>query len=157
MSAAKANSSACAIMRHLSRLIAQGFAPARNGSVAVAGDIATAMELLAAGRPGGSAIVIFYDSDLAAGDEGMDEDTLVDGAISVGVTRRQGLAAKPDPDALGALEEAEALRTFLARQIAEGSLTGLYGYAGMKSLATREGVPLHGYALTWKVLYAYEI
>ncbi len=157
MSGATANSSACAIMRHLSRLIAQGFAPARNGTVAVAGDVATAMELLAAGRPGGSAVVIFYDSDAAAGEEGLADDTLVDGAIRVGVTRRQGLAAKPDPDALGALEEAEALRTFLARQIAKGTLTGAYEYAGMRSLTSKEGVPLHGYALTYKVLYAYEI
>lgn len=152
-----ANSSACAILGGMARLLQGEFGAARNGSVAVADDPAHAMELLAAGKPGGVAIVLFYYTDAAAGDEDLSEDTLVDGQIRIGVVRSRGLAAKPAAEAPPALADAEAVRTFLARQIAEGTLPGVYEYAGLATLQNRAGEFLHGYALAYKALYAYEV
>ena len=152
-----ANSSASAIIAALAAAIAGGFAPAHQATVAVAGDPAMAIEMLAAGKPGGTAIVIFYGGDTAAGDEGLPEDTLVEAQIRIGVVRRVGLAAKPAAQPTGALAEAEALRTFVASRDGEGTLTGVYEYAGMAPLQTHTGELLHGYALTYKALYAYTV
>jgi hypothetical protein len=152
-----ANSSACAIMGAMARLLQGEFGAARGASVAVADDPAHAMDLLAAGKPGGLAIVLFYYADSAAGDEALPEDTLVDGQIRLGVVRSRGLAARPDAEPPPALADAEAVRTFLARRIAEGTLPGVYEYAGLATLQNRAGEFLHGYALAYKVLYAYEV
>jgi hypothetical protein len=153
----RANSSACAILGTIAKLLQKEFGAKRGGSVAVADDPAHAIELLAAGKPGGVAIVLFYYADLPAGDEDLPEDTLVDGQIRIGVVRSRGLAAKPAAEAPPALADAEAVRTYLARQIAAGTLTGVYEYAGMATLQNRAGEFLHGYALAYKALYAYEV
>ena len=157
MIAHSANSSACAVMREMARLLAGIYATPRQATVAVAADPAHAMELLAAGRPGGAAVVMFYLSDADAADGDLPEDTRVEGRIRIGVVRHQGLAAQPAVGVPGALEEAEALRTCMARIVADETLTGGYEYAGMTYLQNNKGELLHGYALDYKALYAYTV
>ncbi|NLN03145.1 MAG: hypothetical protein GX174_14775 [Lentisphaerae bacterium] len=151
-----ANSSAGAILGAMAKLLRAEFGGKRGAAVAVADDPAHAMELLAAGKPGGLEIVIFYHADAPAGQEGLAGDPLVEGQISLGVVRSRGLAARPAGEPPPALADAEAVRTFLARADAAGTLTGSYEYAGMTALQSRPGEFLHGYALAYKVLYAFE-
>lgn len=157
MIASYKNVAAGKLLRGFAGSIAQGFAAARGATVAVAPDPASAIELLAAGRPGGCAIVVFYLDDVAAGDTGLPEDTLVECQIRVGVVRHRGLSVRPTADAPGALDDADALRAWLAAQPADNALTGFWEYAGMTWLQTTTGDLLHGYALTYKVLYAHAL
>ena len=152
-----ANSSACAVLDAMARLLRDEFGAARSAGVAVADDPAHAMDLLATGRPGGLSIILFYYADAPAGEDGLPEDTLVDGQIRVGVVRGRGLAARPAAEAPAALADAEAVRSFLARRIAAGTLTGVYEYAGMATLQNRAGEFLNGYTLAYRALYAHEV
>ena len=67
------------------------------------------------------------------------------------------VAARPAAEAPAALADAEAVRSFLARRIAAGTLTGVYEYAGMATLQNRAGEFLNGYTLAYRALYAHEI
>lgn len=156
MSDAPANTTAGAILRTFAETIARGYALGRGASVSVAADPASALDLLTAGKPGGAAIVVFYLADTAVGDEGLPEDTLVECQIRVGVVRHRGLASRPVADAPGVIDDVDALRTWLAQQPADGTLTGVWEYAGMTYLQNNAGELLNGYALTYKALYAHE-
>ncbi|MGI5868678.1 MAG: hypothetical protein ACOX9C_04430 [Kiritimatiellia bacterium] len=148
------NTDPAALLAHLERAIAEGFAAPRGATVAVADDPAHAMDLLAAGRPGGLAIVLFYLGDAAAGMEELPEDTLVSGQIRAACAQSPGLAARPGRGAPGALAAAGELRTFVRRIADAPTLSGGYDYAGMQHLAARSGELLHGYALAFHAHYA---
>lgn len=148
------NTTPAALLEHLERAIAQGFAAPRGATVAIAEDPAHAMDLLAAGRPGGMAIVLFYLSDASAADEELPEDTLVSGQIRVACVQSPGLAARPGRKVPGALAAAGELRKFVRNLSDAPTTTGGYDYAGMSYLKTEGGELLHGYALTFNAHYA---
>lgn len=151
------NTSAAKIMGALAKAIRDGYARKRGAAVEIAEDPAHAIELLSAGRPGGMAIVLFYLGDAPAGDIDLPEDVLVEGQIRIGVVKHAGLALKPTDKVAPVLGEAEALRTFIAKLLAAGTVTTGYEYGGMSYLKNQTGEILHGYTLTYKALYAYEV
>jgi len=152
------NTTASGLLAELKQRLETGYAIERSATVAVAADPAHAMELLAAGRPGGTAVVLFYMSDLPLADEaGLVEDTAVEGRIRIGVIRHRGLAAKPASTAPAALAEAEALRSAMAQIADAATLSGGYEYGGMSYISNAAGELLHGYILEYKALYAYVV
>jgi len=157
MSNEMTNTSAGAIMAELASAIKKTFTPKHPAQVEIAEDPAHAIDLLAAGKSGGMSIVLFYLGDAGAGDDDLPEDVLVEGQIRIGVVKHQGLAVKPTSRVAPVLTEAEALRTFIARLLSKGTVTTGYEYAGMTYLKNNNGELLHGYALTYKALYAYEV
>jgi len=151
------NTSAAEIMANIAAAIKKGFTQKHPGQVDIAEDPAHAIDLLAAGKPGGLGIVIFYLGDTPAGDDDLPEDVLVAGQIRVAIVKHQGLAVKPTARVSSVLTEAEALRTFMARLQAQGTVTEGYEYTGMTYLKNNTGELLHGYALTYTALYAYTV
>lgn len=153
-----ANTTAAALMAELKIRIEDGYAAARNATVAVAADPAHAMELLAGGRLGGVAVVIFYMGDAPLADESdLPGDTAIEGRLRVGVIRRTDMALKPTRSTPTALDEAEALRCCIANIMDAGTLTGGYEYGGMTYVSTATGELLHGYIMDYTALYAYKI
>lgn len=151
-----ANTEGTVLLDELAQRLREGFAPAKSASVAVAADPAHAMEILGGVRPGAAAVVLFYDGDAADGEDDLDGDTLVEARVSAAVVQHPGLAAKPAQSAPGALRMAQDLRKFIAALAMGGALEG-WNYAGMASLQNYAGEILHGYALTWRCRYAFDI
>lgn len=150
------NTSATQILNELETLLTKNFNQAHSATVAVAADPAHALDLLAAGRPGATLIVLFYIDDAPAGEEDLEGDTLVEGSLRVAVVQHPGMAVKPAHRAPAVLATTEALRSFITRQTIDGVLGGM-SYAGMQHLANYAGEILHGYTLTFKVCYAFEL
>lgn len=152
------NTTAYALMQALAAALRSGWADDLAATVTVAADPAHALELLTAGRPDGVACVLFYLSDQADGDD-MDEDTRVSASIRVAVIQKPGLKRRDGGDSPAVLEVADGLRNWAAN---DTTLTGLLSggrlrYRGMTHIPTEQGSALHGYALTFEALYAYDI
>ena len=150
------NTTATAVLNALAAELRKKFAKAHGATVTVAADPAHAMDILAAGTPGGAAIVLFYLDDAPAGEEGLDGDTLVESSIRAAVVQHPGLALKTGLSAPTALALADKLRSFITKLAINGVLGGM-SYDGMTHLKNYNNEILHGYALTFKVGYAYEI
>jgi hypothetical protein len=151
------NTTAYAIMQALAAALRSGWAADLGATVTVAADPAHALELLTAGRPDGVACVLFYLSDQADGDD-MDEDTRVAAAIRVAVIQKPGLKRRDGGDSPAVLEVADGLRNWAARETLTGLLSGgRLRYRGMTHIPTEQGSALHGYALTFEALYAYDV
>jgi CheY-like chemotaxis protein len=151
------NTTAYSIMQALAAALRSGWAAALGATVTVAADPAHALELLTAGRPDGVACVLFYLSDQADGDD-MDEDTRVAAAIRVAVIQKPGLKRRDGGDSPAVLEVADGLRNWAASETLTGLLSGgRLRYRGMTHIPTEQGSALHGYALTFEALYAYDV
>jgi hypothetical protein len=152
------NTTAYAIMQALAAALRSGWAADLGATVTVAADPAHALELLTAGRPDGVACVLFYLSDQADGDD-MDEDTRVAAAIRVAVIQKPGLKRRDGGDSPAVLEVADGLRNWAANDTTLTNLLsgGRLRYRGMTHIPTEQGSTLHGYALTFEALYAYDV
>lgn len=150
------NTSAVSILDNLARVLSENFAKKHGAQISVAADPAHALDLLGGVRAGAAAIVLFYLGDVPAGEEELAGDTLVEGTIRVAVVQHPGLAAKPAKTAPNALRLAEALRTEITGLSMSGVLGG-FSYAGMTHLENYSGEILHGYALSYKAGYAFDI
>lgn len=144
------------ILAEMESCIHHGFAQGRTDTVAVAGDPAHAMDILGGVRPGASAIVIFYQSDVAVGEEGIEGDTLVEATASVAVVQHPGLELKPATKPSNALVSAGELRAFITNISIDGALGGI-SYRGMDHLRNYAGEILHGYVLRFTFAYAYKL
>jgi hypothetical protein len=151
------NTTPAEILEQLEAAISNGYAKSRGADVAIAEDPAHAIELLAAGRPGGMTIVLFYLGDSSGGDEELPEDTLVNGQIRIGCVKRKGLEVRPGKKIPPVLADCQALRKFVRKIETPLTVTGGLEYAGMTYLKTEGGQLLHGYALTFNALYADEV
>lgn len=150
------NTTATAVLNALAKQLRDGFAKKHGATVTVAADPAHAMDILAAGTPGGAAIVLFYLDDAPAGEEGLDGDTLVESSIRAAVVQHPGLSVKTGLAAPTVLALADKLRSFITKLSIDGVLGGM-SYDGMTHLKNYNNEILHGYALTFKVSYAFEI
>ena len=152
------NTTAYALMQALAAALRSGWADALAATVTVAADPAHALELLTAGRPDGVACVLFYLSDQADGDD-MDEDTRVAASIRVAVIQKPGLKRRDGGDSPAVLEVADGLRNWAANDTTLTDLLsgGRLRYLGMTHIPTEQGSALHGYALTFEAIYAYDI
>ena len=131
----------------LAREIRGGWAARRGCAVRVAPDPATAMELLAAGAPGGAALAAWSDGDSPADDRGLACDGQAEGRFALALCVRPGLA--PRDGAPGALREAESLRSFIFRAASGDGLLGGWRYSGMQSFQLQRGdPPAGGYTIT---------
>lgn len=151
------NTTPAAILEQLAVEIGRGYAASRGADVAIAEDPAHAIELLAAGRPGGMTIVLFYLGDSSAGEEELPEDTLVNGQIRVGCVKHKGLEVRPGKKTPPVLADCQTLRKFVRGIETTLTVTGGLEYAGMTYLKTEGGALLHGYALTFNALYADDV
>ena len=151
------NTTPADILEELAQKIEKGYASSHSAKVTIAADPAHAIELLAAGRPGGMSIVVFYLGDSSAGDESLSVDTLVSGQIRVACVKHPGLDVRPGNRIPGVLTDSHTLRNFIRRISSTQTVTGVYEYAGMTYLKTEGSQMLHGYALTFNALYADEV
>lgn len=143
------------LIDELARLIESEWAPGAKASVTVAEDPAHALELLSAGRSGGCALVLFYLSDAADGDE-FAEDTRLDAQIRIGIVQQPGLKLRDGKSAPPVLEKVDRFRAWMSGQEFAGLLDGGLKYKGMTHIPSGSGSALHGYALTYGALYAYD-
>lgn len=135
--------------------MADEWAHQASARVTVAEDPAHALELLAAGRAGGCAAVAFYLSDEADADEFAD-DTRLDARIRIGIVQMPGLKLRDGSAAPAVLRVIDGFRAWMSRQVFEGLLDGGLEYNGMTHIPSGAGSALHGYALTYRAVYAYD-
>ena len=127
-----------------------------RSKVTIAEDPAHALELLAAGRAGGCAIVMFYLSDATDGED-FAADTRIDAVIRIGIVQQPGLKIRDGQAAPTVMNMVDSFRAWIATQSFEGLLDGGLAYRGMTHIPSGAGNALHGYALTFGALYAYDI
>ena len=122
-------------------------------TVKIAGDPAHALDLLAAGRPGASLAVIYYDGDDPAPDVfDIPGACLVRARIRVIVLRHPGLAADASGRELTALDLAESVRV---KMLAADLPFDPPAYGGMEPLVSGDNSLLHGYRLQFFVTYPF--
>lgn len=149
------NLGAFELMDAVARAIETGWATDNKANVTVAENPAHALDLLTAGRAGGCAVVLFYLSDQRDGDE-FEADTRLDGQIRIGVVQKPGLGIMDGKATPPVLKIIDSLRKWLANREIEGLLDGTLDYRGMTHIPAGDGSALHGYALTYGAVYAYE-
>ena len=138
----------------LAGLLRDAFGRTGEARVLVAPDPATGLELLAAGKPGGFSVVVFYDSD-APNDPGtVDFDGIVDAELTVGVAAHPGLSAQETRKAPAVLAFAGRVRAAVCGAEPEGVLDG-YVYRGMQQVRAVDGTLMRGYALRFGATYAF--
>jgi hypothetical protein len=133
--------------------IESGWAGSHRATVAVAEDPAHAVELLSAGKAGGATVVVFYLSD-QADDEA--DDVRVDALIRVAVVQTPGLRQRDGRATPAVLQVVDDLRRWMGDQLFARLLGGRLGYRGMTHIPVASGAAMHGYALTFSAVYAYE-
>lgn len=156
MSEEMTNTSATKILDALSKLLTKGFVSKHKATLTVASDPAHALDILSATKQGACSIVLFYTDDTAAGEEDLEGDTFVEGTIRAAVVQYPSMSPNAQTNAPTVLALAEALRTFITKAVIDGVLGGM-SYSGMAHLSTYAGEILHGYAVSYKVGYAFEI
>ena len=149
------NMTAFELMDAVARAIETAWAVDNKAGVTVAENPAHALELLTAGRAGGCSVVLFYLSDQRDGDE-FEDDTRLDAQIRIGVVQKPGLGIRDGKATPTVLAIVDSLRKWLASQNFEGLLNGSLEYRGMTHIPAGDGSALHGYALTYGAVYAYE-
>lgn len=149
------NISATDLLNNLAGSIRNVWASDKRATVTVAADPAHAVELLTAGSANGCAVVIFYLSDLPDADE-FDQDTRVAAQIRVAVVQNPGLTLRDGRKAPAVLRLIDDFRKWFAAQTIEGTLDTTLKYKGMTHIPAAAGNALHGYAMTYEAVYAYE-
>ena len=148
------NSTAEKVAEGLAGLLREAFGQTGEARVLVAPDPATGLELLAAGRPGGFSVVVFYDSDAPNDQNTSDFDTVVDATLTVGVAGHPGLSANDSRRSPGALAFAGRVRAIVCAAEPEGLVRG-YDYMGMRQVRATDGSLTRGYALTFGATYPF--
>lgn len=144
------NATSAEILAAFAALLETSFSAARGAKPVVAADPGRAIDLLTAGQMGSLAVVCYYDSDVAAGEDHWDPRT--NATIKAVLYRRQGMDA--GGPGVATLQLASELRQALSGAALEGALGGI-SYQGMTPVATSEGRLLNGYTLSFGVLYAH--
>ena len=148
------NATAEMVADGLADLLRREIGPGADARVYVAPDPATGLELLAAGRPGGFSVVVFYDSDAPNDQNTSDFDTVVDATLTVGVAGHPGLSANDSRRSPGALAFAGRVRAIVCAAEPEGLVRG-YDYMGMRQVRAIDGSLMRGYALTFGATYPF--
>ena len=151
------NTTSYNLMVTVAEALAQTWAPDRKAKVAVAEDPAHALDLLTSGSgsSGGCSVVLFYLSDAKDGDE-FEEDTRLVAQLRIGLVQNPGLVARDNGKVPAVLALTDSLKAWAAATPFAVLGNGFLRYAGMTHIPAAGGSALHGYAMTFEALYAYE-
>lgn len=137
------------------RELVDEYAAEYGAEVLIAEEPASAIEMLAAGQPGGLSLVAYYGGDESDSDEGSwDPRTLA--TLSLVVYQRQGMGAVGGRGIGEVLRVTDSIREAVSGQLLSGALGGV-GYRRMQPIRAPEGRLLHGYVMSFEVRYAHMV
>lgn len=131
----------------------QSAAPAQ---IIIAEDPAHAMDIMRAVKPGSSSVVLFYTAD-APVEQDCPGDVLVDATIRMAVVQHPGLKLASGSAAPTVMQAIDSLRKHVINIDYTNLAGGRLEYRGMSYLATEDGMLIHGYALTYSAIYAFDV